>query len=356
MMIGMFKMSDEFARRRRVPAAAWLGAGLAFVLLSLPAQSAGPCGDGYTVRPGDTLAGIAARCGTTVRALTQVNGFIRNPAQIEVGWRLAMPGAGRSYATTPAPDPYPQSYRGQPGYRVQPGDSFAGIAQALGLSIAMLLAENRGLDPKALVEGMLLNLPGRRYDPGYDRRYDPRWEDEHDDRDPRLGLKPDEGRRGDRIDIRLRDLRPRERVLLALVEEDGRTVSLGQERADGKGRIDRRITVPDWASHRRDLRVVAERRTGELLHSGRFDVKRHRTAKRDQNRSKRRLEGWVVRGVECPVLRTPGGKSFSLVSDRERLPLGSYVELSARKVDISYCQEGDATFEVSSVRRIDPPR
>jgi LysM repeat protein len=48
-------------------------------------------GGGYTVRSGDTLGAIAARHGTSVAALAQANG-IANPALIRVGQTLSVPG------------------------------------------------------------------------------------------------------------------------------------------------------------------------------------------------------------------------------------------------------------------------
>ncbi len=53
----------------------------------------------YTVRPGDTLAEIAARYGTTVERLVELNrdrypSLVDHPETIEVGWRLRVPGSG----------------------------------------------------------------------------------------------------------------------------------------------------------------------------------------------------------------------------------------------------------------------
>ena len=53
--------------------------------------SAAPVGGRtYTIRPGDTLGGIAARFGTTTRALVQLNG-IPNPSLVRVGQVLKLP-------------------------------------------------------------------------------------------------------------------------------------------------------------------------------------------------------------------------------------------------------------------------
>jgi LysM repeat protein len=55
------------------------------------AAAQGPCGPTYTVRPGDTLFGIARRCQTTVPAILQVNPQIVNPNRIFVGQRITIP-------------------------------------------------------------------------------------------------------------------------------------------------------------------------------------------------------------------------------------------------------------------------
>ena len=57
----------------------------------------------YTVRPGDTLAEIAARHGTTVERLVELNrdqypSLVDHPETIEVGWRLRVPGRGDAAA------------------------------------------------------------------------------------------------------------------------------------------------------------------------------------------------------------------------------------------------------------------
>jgi LysM repeat protein len=68
---------------------------------SVAAASAGSAGGIYTVRPGDTLAKIAAATGTTVQALMRANG-IKNPDLIYTGQRLALPGASAAPASPSA--------------------------------------------------------------------------------------------------------------------------------------------------------------------------------------------------------------------------------------------------------------
>ncbi len=79
--------------------------------LSAPAQ-AGGCGSSYQVGYGDTLAKIAARCGTTVYAIMQVNPYIRNPNLIRVGQVIALPqGGGHGYKQPPKGGGYGGGYQ-----------------------------------------------------------------------------------------------------------------------------------------------------------------------------------------------------------------------------------------------------
>ena len=67
--------------------------------LTLPGAADGAAGGSavapavYVVRRGDTLSGIAARYGQSVHALVAANG-LASPNRLLVGTRLAMPGAG----------------------------------------------------------------------------------------------------------------------------------------------------------------------------------------------------------------------------------------------------------------------
>jgi len=67
-----------------------------------------------------------------------------------------------------------------------------------------------------------------------------------------------------------------------------------------------------------------------------------------------RLEGRVAEGPECPTLRTPDGRIFSLVGKDIRFTPGAYVEIEGRPVAMSFCMRG-TTIEVRSLREIPPP-
>lgn len=107
-------------------------------------------GGTYTVRPGDTLSGIAAAHGTTVDALVQLNG-IANPNLIYVGQVLKLPGGS---TPTPAPAPVLGTYT------VKPGDTLSGIAQKYGTNYQTLAAINGISDPNKIYVGQVIKVPG----------------------------------------------------------------------------------------------------------------------------------------------------------------------------------------------------
>jgi putative chitinase len=80
-----------------------------------PTPTPAPASQSYTVQPGDTLSGIAARYGTSVGAIAQANG-ISNPNLIQVGQHLTIPG-GSAPSTPPGPvsGPGPVTGPSEPG-------------------------------------------------------------------------------------------------------------------------------------------------------------------------------------------------------------------------------------------------
>jgi LysM repeat protein len=129
---------------------------------SAPAQTQGSgtttgAGGGYTVRPGDTLSGIAVANGVSLSALAAANGL--DPAQFLLwGTTIRIPSATASAA---APAQQPSSSAPQPlgGYTVRPGESLSGIAMAAGVQMDQVAWMN-GLDPsKPLLIGTVLKLP-----------------------------------------------------------------------------------------------------------------------------------------------------------------------------------------------------
>ena len=104
----------------------------------------------YTVQPGDTLSGIAAKYRTTYQALAALNG-ISNPNLIHVGQVLQLTD------TTPAA---PAPAASGSTYTVQSGDTLSGIAAKYGTSYQALAALNGIADPNKIYPGQILKLTG----------------------------------------------------------------------------------------------------------------------------------------------------------------------------------------------------
>lgn len=110
----------------------------------------------YTVRPGDTLTGIAYRHGVSVGALAQING-IRVDSWVYAGQQLKVPGQAYS------PPQQAQQSRSAPrdGYYhiVRPGETLARIAGQYGRSTQQLARANRIANPSHIYVGQKLLIP-----------------------------------------------------------------------------------------------------------------------------------------------------------------------------------------------------
>ena len=124
---------------------------LAMVVVVAPiAALAVPAGAGYTVRPGDTLSGIAGELGVSTAELANANA-IADPNRIRAGQVIDVPrldGAGQPVAPEIS------------SYTVRPGDTLSGIAAELGVSPAELARANGIADPNRIRAGQVLEMPG----------------------------------------------------------------------------------------------------------------------------------------------------------------------------------------------------
>lgn len=90
----------------------------------------------YTVQPGDTLSGIAAKFGTTYQILSAING-IGDPNQIWPGQVLKVTGTASQEST----------------YYVQAGDTLSAIATKFGTTISNLVSINHISNPNVIYVG-----------------------------------------------------------------------------------------------------------------------------------------------------------------------------------------------------------
>lgn len=116
----------------------------------------------YVIQFGDTLSSIAFRFGTTVRALSQLNG-ITNPNLIYYGQLLVISlgsptPATSAPATVVAPTAVPTSVSGQT-YRVLPGDNLYTISLRFGIPVSRLIEANNLSNPNRIYVGQVLVIP-----------------------------------------------------------------------------------------------------------------------------------------------------------------------------------------------------
>ena len=121
------------ARRRRLVR---LGRTVGVPLLLAALVTAGSPGWGsYTIRDGDTLGAIAARYGTSVNRLVEVNRLPGNGNLIYAGESLRVPGAARSSAS--------RTVTVKRSHRVVRGDSLIKIARTYGVKPAVIAKASR---------------------------------------------------------------------------------------------------------------------------------------------------------------------------------------------------------------------
>lgn len=119
----------------------------------------------YTVLPGDSLAGIAARFGVDATELQRINGIV-DPSVLRAGDELRVPvreGTEAERIAASLDDEEATSLGPPPGeeYIVQPGDTLFDIGLSFGISYLDIQAYNRLTDFQAgnLAVGLVLIIP-----------------------------------------------------------------------------------------------------------------------------------------------------------------------------------------------------
>ncbi len=113
----------------------------------------------YTVRPGDSLSGIAGRMGVKLSALLAEN-KLTVASVIHPGAQLAVPAGGvLPSAGNPVVAPAAVTAVATVQYVVRSGDYLTGIAPALGVRVADLLSANKLTLTSVIYPGLKLTVP-----------------------------------------------------------------------------------------------------------------------------------------------------------------------------------------------------
>ncbi len=147
-------------------------------LIPFRVRAGGVCGGAYVVEKGDTVAKLAALCGTSAELILAVNPNLKEP--LAVGQTITIPGANFNSTATSgagnatAVNASPTSAVGHAtaiigsftptaaliAYVIQEGDSFASIAARYNVSIADLRAANPNIaDIDYIFVGQKLFIP-----------------------------------------------------------------------------------------------------------------------------------------------------------------------------------------------------
>lgn len=120
-------------------------------------------GTNYTIQPGDTLIGIAARYGLDWTQIAQAN-EMHEEALLQIGQTLWLPGVqslGDTAPVSPAPSGFiPAATNTDGNYVIQPGDTLLGVAIRYDLTWQELASAN-GLGEHDLLQiGQAITIPG----------------------------------------------------------------------------------------------------------------------------------------------------------------------------------------------------
>lgn len=107
----------------------------------------------HVVKRGETLSGIAALYGSSVRVLQDANG-IRNAARLSIGQKIQVPASGSAArASSGSAGGAAAAAQTSETYRVRPGDSIWTIARRKGVSPSDLLRWNKLTDQSIIRPG-----------------------------------------------------------------------------------------------------------------------------------------------------------------------------------------------------------
>lgn len=313
---------------------------LSAVLPGSGVQAQSRCADEYVVQPGDTLYQVTQQCRVRLSALLRANPQISDIHDIPVGMRLTIPGSDGGRDEAPE--------RG-PAHEIAPGDTLFSLAEQYGVNVDALLKANPGIETDDLEIGLTIRIPGSAPDSG--DGVDPIAGD------PTINVQPLAGGPGAPITVSGENYTPGRTVEIGVGPPQSEWRSLDRVRVRPNGEVEAHVAIPESARPGRQVVFVIHTDTGRTQVSQPVDVVANRDPDRPGDGDQARTEvGRLTEGTECPVLRTPDGRTYSLSGVDPQFDTGDYVRVRGRTAEISFCMEGEATIEVEQMTRAQPPR
>ncbi|NJK61683.1 MAG: LysM peptidoglycan-binding domain-containing protein [Synechococcaceae cyanobacterium SM2_3_1] len=158
---------QEIIRTNRLRNSHWLSLGQELRIPALsppptpPQPQPGPDLDrstSHTVRPGDTIEGLAWRYQVSQRAIIEAN-QLHNPHWLRLGQDLRIPTPGKDLQ--PRPTPLPEAFP----HTITAGDTIEALAIRYRIPQSQILAANPEMNPNRLRIGQDLLIPGSRPQP-----------------------------------------------------------------------------------------------------------------------------------------------------------------------------------------------
>lgn len=317
------------------------------------------CGTSVTVRSGDTLAGIAARCNTTVSALARANDQIENPDLIRVGWVLTIPSRVEQASPEPEPEePERDVRRGTATtHTVRSGETLAIIAGRFDTTVRALVRANSQIeDPDLIRVGWVLTIPGTGEQPV---ERPPRRDPGETYPNAAVRVERERAAPGETMQLSARGLPADHRVNVGVGPWRSEYSVVREARTDREGRLVTPVQMPDWADpgdrfvfvveiSDHDLKVMTDPivvvRPDERPGEPRPDLEAGQRV---------RITGTLTdEGVECQALRSENDDLFTLAGMPEGFERGDRVQVVGTVAEVSFCQQG-ITLEVREMARVD---
>lgn len=362
----------------------FLGLALSLTVMAPPAAAQG-CGDSYTIRAGDTLSAVAARCGVSLDALMAANPGIE-PRRLAVGQAVALPGAAAAAAPAAPPSApsdaeaavQPSAEQGMAGpadvvaqphleapqnanYTVRASDTLATIAQSFGTTVTEVVKNNPQLNRQtALVPGQRIHVPGagrKAAAPSLAEAGTP-WSDVRYIPGAAVEVLPRQVEAGDLVTIYARGFPARTQVDIAAGDPAGVLVVLDQEMTDNYGTLRARVSVPrDVVPGQAVAVVVATPDRTMAARSAGLTVNTAGQMARTEPGAPVELVGTLTdEGVTCPALRTAEGILYTLTGGQMvGLQAGDRVRVVGLIAGASTCQQG-VTVSAARIEAVRPER